>query len=228
MFKILFADDEAKIRETVNDYFTAKGVEVHLAEDGGQAVELVEENEYDLIILDVMMPVLNGLEACRRISKITKAPVLFLSALGEERDFLAGLSSGADDYIVKPFPLSVLFEKSQRMIRRYRGLTDENLIISGEITLDKNRFKVFAGGKEITLSSKDFQLLEYLMSNKNIVLSRQIILSRVWGYDFEGDDRVVDTHIKIIRKALGENSKAIKTVVNVGYKFEEAEVNEQK
>ena len=221
MFKILFADDEAKIRETVNDYFTAKGVEVHLAEDGGQAVELVEENEYDLIILDVMMPVLNGLEACRRIRKITKAPVLFLSALGEERDFLAGLSSGADDYIVKPFPLSVLFEKSQRMIRRYRGLTDENLIISGEITLDKNRFKVFAGGKEITLSSKDFQLLEYLMSNKNIVLSRQIILSRVWGYDFEGDDRVVDTHIKIIRKALGEKACAIKTVVNVGYKFEE-------
>lgn len=226
MFKILFADDEAKIRETVNDYFTAKGVEVHLADDGGKAVELVEENEYDLIILDVMMPVLNGLEACRRIRKITKAPVLFLSALGEERDFLAGLSSGADDYIVKPFPLSVLFEKSQRMIRRYRGLTDENLIISGEITLDKNRFKVFAGGKEITLSSKDFQLLEYLMSNKNIVLSRQIILSRVWGYDFEGDDRVVDTHIKIIRKALGENATAIKTVVNVGYKFEEAEVNE--
>lgn len=226
MFKILFADDEAKIRETVNDYFTAKGVEVHLAEDGGRAVEMVEENEYDLIILDVMMPVLNGLEACRRIRKITKAPVLFLSALGEERDLLGGYSSGADDYIVKPFPLSVLFEKSQRMIRRYRGLTDENLIISGEITLDKNRFKVFAGGKEITLSSKDFQLLEYLMSNKNIVLSRQIILSRVWGYDFEGDDRVVDTHIKIIRKALGEKACAIKTVVNVGYKFEEAEVNE--
>lgn len=228
MFKILFADDEAKIRETVNDYFTAKGMKVHLAEDGGQAVEMVEENEYDLIILDVMMPVLNGLEACRRIRKITKAPVLFLSALGEERDLLGGYSSGADDYIVKPFPLSVLFEKSQRMIRRYRGLTDENLIISGEITLDKNRFKVFAGGKEITLSSKDFQLLEYLMSNKNIVLSRQIILSRVWGYDFEGDDRVVDTHIKIIRKALGEKACAIKTVVNVGYKFEEAEVNEQK
>lgn len=221
MFKILFADDEAKIRETVNDYFTAKGVEVHLAEDGGRAVEMVEENEYDLIILDVMMPVLNGLEACRRIRKITKAPVLFLSALGEERDLLGGYSSGADDYIVKPFPLSVLFEKSQRMIRRYRGLTDENLIISGEITLDKNRFKVFADGKEITLSSKDFQLLEYLMSNKNIVLSRQIILSRVWGYDFEGDDRVVDTHIKIIRKALGEKACAIKTVVNVGYKFEE-------
>ena len=221
MFKILFADDEAKIRETVNDYFTAKGAEVHLAENGGQAVEMVEENEYDLIILDVMMPVLNGLEACRRIRKITKAPVLFLSALGEERDLLGGYSSGADDYIVKPFPLSVLFEKSQRMIRRYRGLTDENLIISGEITLDKNRFKVFAGGKEITLSSKDFQLLEYLMSNKNIVLSRQIILSRVWGYDFEGDDRVVDTHIKIIRKALGEKACAIKTVVNVGYKFEE-------
>ncbi len=221
MFKILFADDEAKIRETVNDYFTAKGVEVFLAEDGGQAVEAAENNDFDLVILDVMMPVLGGLEACRRIRKLSKAPILFLSALGEERDLLGGYSSGADDYIVKPFPLSVLFEKSQRMIRRYRGITDENLLVSGGITLDKNRFKVFAGGKEITLSSKDFQLLEYLMSNKNIVLSRQIILSRVWGYDFEGDDRVVDTHIKIIRKALGEKACAIKTVVNVGYKFEE-------
>ena len=221
MFKILFADDEAKIREAVSDYFTAKGVEVHLAEDGGKAVELVEENEYDLIILDVMMPVLNGLEACKRIRKISKAPILFLSALGEERDLLGGYSSGADDYIVKPFPLSVLFEKSQKMMRRYRGVNDENLIISGGITLDKNRFKVFAGVEEIKLSSKDFQLLEYLMTNKNIVLSRHIILSRVWGYDFECDDRVVDTHIKIIRKALGEKACAIKTVVNVGYKFEE-------
>lgn len=226
MFKILFADDEAKIREAVYDYFTAKGVEVFLAEDGGQAVEAAENNDFDLVILDVMMPVLNGLEACRRIRKLSKAPILFLSALGEERDLLGGYSSGADDYIVKPFPLSVLFEKSLRMIRRYRGVNDDNLIISGGITLDKNRFKVLSDGKEITLSSKDFQLLEYLMTNKNIVLSRHIILSRVWGYDFEGDDRVVDTHIKIIRKALGENAAAIKTVVNVGYKFEEAEVNE--
>ncbi len=223
MFKILFADDEAKIRETVKDYFGAKGVEVHTASDGITAVEMAQETEYDLIILDVMMPGCNGLEACKRIRKFTKAPVLFLSALGEERDLLGGYSSGADDYIVKPFPLSVLFEKCNKMIRRYRGINDENLIVSGSITLDKNRFKVFSSGEEITLSSKDFLLLEYLMSNKNIVLSRHIILSRVWGYDFEGDDRVVDTHIKIIRKALGENAAAIKTVVNVGYKFEEVQ-----
>lgn len=223
MFKILFADDEAKIRETVKDYFSAKGVEVDLAGDGGQAVEMAENNDYDLIILDVMMPVFNGLEACRRIRKNTKAPVLFLSALGEERDLLGGYSSGADDYIVKPFPLSVLFEKCQKMIRRYRGVNEENLLVSGSITLDKDRYRVFSSGEEIMLSSKDFQLLEYLMSNKNIVLSRHIILSRVWGYDFEGDDRVVDTHIKIIRKALGKNAAAIRTVVNVGYKFEEAQ-----
>lgn len=226
MFRILFADDEAEIRETVNDYFTAKGVEVFLAEDGGQAVEAAENNDFDLVILDVMMPVLNGLEACKRIRKLSKAPILFLSALGEERDLLVGFSSGADDYIVKPFPLSVLFEKSQRMMRRYRGVNDENLMVSGGITLDKNRFRVFAGGEEITLSSKDFQLLENLMTNKNIVLSRHIILSRVWGYDFDGDDRVVDTHIKIIRKALGEYATAIRTVVNVGYKFEEVQINE--
>lgn len=226
MFRILFADDEAGIRETVKDYFTAKGVEIHTVENGMQAVEKSEDGDFDLIILDVMMPVINGIEACRRIRKHSKAPVLFLSALGEERDFLSGYSSGADDYVVKPFPLSVLFEKSMRMIRRYRNITEDNLLISGGITLDRNNLKAYSDGKEVELSAKDFQLLEYLISNKNIVLSRSLIISRVWGYDFEGDDRVVDTHIKLIRKALGENACAIKTVVNAGYCFEEVKEND--
>lgn len=221
MYKMLFADDEIKIRETVKDYFSAKGVETCLASNGREAVEAAESEEFDFIILDVMMPVKNGIEACREIRKSCNAPIIFLSALGEEQDLLRGYGCGADDYIVKPFPLSVLYEKSVAMIKRCNGIDRENRITLSGITLDKNKVRVYAGGKEISLASKDFQLLEYLMSNKNIVLSRSVILSRIWGYDFEGDDRVVDTHIKTIRKALGESADCIKTVIGAGYRFEE-------
>lgn len=221
MYKILFTDDEIKIRETIKDYFSVKGVSVSLASDGREAVAAAESENFDLIILDVMMPVKNGIEACREIRKNCNTPVIFLSALGEEQDLLSGYGCGADDYIVKPFPLSVLYEKSVAMIKRSKGIDRENRITLSGITLDKNKVKVYAGGREISLASKDFQLLEYLMSNKNIVLSRSIILSRIWGYDFDGDDRVVDTHIKIIRKALGSNADCIKTVIGAGYRFEE-------
>lgn len=131
MFKILFADDEIKIRETVCDYFTAKGVGICLAANGSEAVRMSQDEDFDLIILDVMMPVMNGIDACRKIRAHSGVPVLFLSALGEERDLLSGYSSGADDYIVKPFPLSVLYEKSLRMIKRYRNITGDNLLVSG-------------------------------------------------------------------------------------------------
>lgn len=221
MYKLLFADDEIKIRETIYDYMTAKELSVTLAENGKAAVEAAESEIFDLIILDVMMPVKNGIEACREIRSFCNAPIIFLSALGEEHDLLSGYVSGADDYIVKPFPLSVLYQKCVATIKRSKGLDRENRLSVSGITLDKNTMKVHAGGKEISLASKDFQLLEYLMVNKNTVLSRSLILSRIWGYDFEGDDRVVDTHIKIIRKALGENAACIKTVIGTGYKFEE-------
>ncbi len=220
MYKVLFADDEEKIRETVRDYMSAKGLDVSVAENGKDAVEQAEDTDFDLIILDVMMPVKNGIDACNEIRKNSRVPILFLSALGEEHDLLRGYGSGADDYIVKPFPLAVLYEKCMAMIKRYRGVDSENRITLSGITLDKNTVKVYADGREITLSNKDFQLLEYLMVNKNIVLNRSIILSRVWGYEFDGDDRVVDTHIKIIRKALGSSAECIKTVINVGYCFE--------
>ncbi|MBQ2774446.1 MAG: response regulator transcription factor [Clostridia bacterium] len=220
MYKILFADDETKIRETVRDYMSAKGLDVSVAENGKEAVEQAEDTDFDLIILDVMMPVKNGIDACTAIRKNSNVPILFLSALGEEHDLLRGYGSGADDYIVKPFPLAVLYEKCMTMIKRYRGVDKENRISLSGITLDKNTVKVYVDDREITLSNKDFQLLEYLMVNKNIVLNRSIILSRVWGYEFDGDDRVVDTHIKIIRKALGSSAECIKTVVNVGYCFE--------
>ncbi len=221
MYKILVADDETKIRETIKDYFSAKNFTVYLAANGSEAVKSAKKHQFDLIILDVMMPVTDGLTACKEIRKISSVPILFLSALGEEHDFLNGYSSGADDYIVKPFPLSVLHEKCLTMIKRYTGINKENKIIVSGITLDLNSHKAFVSSKEIDLSEKDFQLLKYLIDNKSIVLNRDLILNRIWGYDFFGDTRVVDTHIKIIRKALGDKASCIQTVINAGYVFKE-------
>ncbi len=221
MYKILVADDEIKIRETIFDYMTAKGLSVSLAKNGEDTIYKAEAEEFDLIILDVMMPKKNGLEACREIRKNSQAPILFLSALGEESDFLKGFSCGGDDYIVKPFPLSVLYQKCLAMISLSKGTDKNHLIEVSGVTLDVLKHKAFVGEKEIILSNKDFELLRYLMENKNIVISREKILSRVWGWDYDGDIRVVDTRIKRIRKALGDKSDVIKTVVNVGYCYEE-------
>ncbi len=221
MYKILFADDEFKIRNSVFDYFSAKGVAVALAANGNEAIDLAQKESFDAIILDVMMPQKNGIEACKEIRCFSDVPIIFLSALGEEHNLLSGYGSGGDDYIVKPFPLSVLYEKTLSTVRRYRKTDNVDRLTVSSISIDKQRMKIFCCGKEISLSGKDFQLLEYLMMNKNVVLSRELILTRIWGYDFDGDNRVVDTHIKIIRKALGEQAKHIKTVINTGYCFEE-------
>lgn len=221
MYKVLVVDDEVKIRETIKDYFTAKGIDVILAKDGKEACEKIEIEAFDLVILDVLMPIMNGIEACKEIRKMSNVPVLFLSALGEENDFLKGYSSGADDYIVKPFPLSVLYQKSLAMISRSKGAGSNHTVTVSGVTLDFLRRKVFISQNEIFLSGKDYELLKYLMENKNIVLHREKILLHIWGWDYDGDTRVVDTRIKRIRKALGDNSKAIKTVVNVGYCYEE-------
>ncbi len=221
MYKILVADDEIKIRETIFDYMTAKGLNVVLAKNGEDVLIKLESEEFDLIILDVMMPKTDGLEACREIRKTNKTPILFLSALGEEVDFLKGYSCGGDDYIVKPFPLSVLYQKCLAMISLSKGTDKNHLIEASGVTLDVLKHKAYNGKNEIILSGKDFELLRYLMENKNIVISREKILSRIWGWDYDGDIRVVDTRIKRIRKALGVKSKIIKTIVNVGYCYEE-------
>ncbi|MBQ6020091.1 MAG: response regulator transcription factor [Clostridia bacterium] len=222
MYQLLFADDDPKLRRAVKEYLSANGFEVTLAKDGEEATDLARLRVFDLIILDVMMPNTDGVAACGRIRKICNTPVLFLSALGEERDLLKGYGAGADDYIVKPFPLSVLCEKCLAVIRRNTGASGRDVITAGQISLDARRGRAFAGNRKIPLSAKDFAILQYLMSRKGIVLSRSLILSRVWGYDFEGDDRVVDTHIKNIRKALGEYGTYIQTVSGMGYRFEEA------
>ena len=210
-----------KIRETIFDYMTAKGFSVDTAESGDKAVEMAEVKEYDLILLDVMMPVKNGIDTCREIRQFSDTPILFLSALGEESDYLTAYKSGGDDYIVKPFPLSVLCEKCRNIITRSKGLNKENKKQIGDICIDYSKRIVSLGGNPIALAPKDFEILSYLAENKGIAISRELILSRIWGYDFEGDIRVVDTHIKIIRKALGEASEYIKTVSGIGYSFEE-------
>ena len=221
MHKILVCDDEIKIRETFRDYLSAKDFDVTLAENGKEAVTKTREEDFDLIILDVMMPVMNGLEACKEIRKTKDTPILFLSALGEEQDILDGFRNGCDDYIVKPFPMSVLAQKCNVMITRYKGNSLQSEISLYGITLDKNRKKVTVGNTEIELSNKMFSLLSMLMENKDIVLTREQILTKIWGWDFDGDERVVDTHIKKLRKALGEKSIHIKTVIGGGYSFRE-------
>lgn len=221
MYKILVCDDEVKIRETFRDYLTAKGFDVTVAENGREAVRNAEKEKFDLIILDVMMPVMNGLEACRLIRKTTDTPILFLSALGEEQDILDGYKNGCDDYIVKPFPMSVLVHKCNTMIARYKGNSVQKEIFLYGISIDKNKMKAAVDGHEIDLSKKTFQLLQFLMENKDMVLSREQILTKIWGWNFDGDERVVDTHIKKLRKALGEKSVYIKTVIGGGYSFRE-------
>lgn len=221
MSRVLICDDERKIRETFCDYLTAKGFEVTLAANGKEAVEKVREDEFDIIVLDVMMPVMNGLEACRVIRSFSETPILFLSALGEENDLLSAYKLGCDDYIVKPFPLSVFVKKLNAIIARNNGAKLQNEFTCAGITVNKEKFLVTADGREIILANKTFRLLVLLVENKNNVLSRDFILTKVWGWDYDGDERVVDTHIKKLRKALGDKSSHIKTVIGGGYSFRE-------
>ena len=222
MFSILFAEDDDQLRKTIVDYLRAKGIKVLPARNGSEAVDSFYDNDPDLIVLDVMMPIMNGMEVCRIIRRRNKTvPILFLTAMSEERDYLNGFKCGCDDYIVKPFPLSVLYEKCMNLIKRSKKIDSDNSLTVSGIRLDFNTYKAYADDTEIPLSGKDFKLLWYLMENKNIVLNRELILTHLWGYDFDGDTRVVDTHIKNLRKALGEKSSLIRTVVNIGYSFQE-------
>lgn len=223
MYKILIADDEIKIRETLSDYLTAKGFSVTLAKDGESAVYSAEGESFDLIILDVMMPKKDGLTACKEIREFTDIPILFLSALGEEENLLKGYRYGGDDYIVKPFPLSVLCEKITAMIKRHKGVGADHSISESGVRLNLKTRQVFCGEREISLPPKDFELLLLLMQNKGTILSRDIILNKIWGYDFDGDNRTVDTHIKRIRKAVGDKSHLIVTKTGLGYSFKKEE-----
>ncbi len=219
--KILIVEDEAKLREVLCDYFASRGERPIEACDGFEALARMEECEFDAVLLDIMMPGLDGLSVCRAVRKTNDVPILFLTALSDEEDKLLGYELGADDYITKPFSLSVLYAKTMALIKRNeRSVLAGDRIEAGGITLVRSTRKVFAGKQEIALTPKEYALLLCLMQNKNRVLSREQLLVKCWGYDYEGESRAVDTHIKRLREKLGDCASCIQTVIKAGYKLE--------
>ena len=219
--KILIVEDEAKLREVLCDYFASRGERPIEACDGFEALARMEECEFDAVLLDIMMPGLDGLSVCRAVRKTNDVPILFLTALSDEEDKLLGYELGADDYITKPFSLSVLYAKTMAIIKRNeRSVLAGDRIEAGGITLVRSTRKVFAGKQEIALTPKEYALLLCLMQNKNRVLSREQLLVKCWGYDYEGESRAVDTHIKRLREKLGDCASCIQTVIKAGYRLE--------
>ena len=231
MYHVLVVDDEARIRSIITKYAEFEGHQVTEAADGMEAVLLCRKNKYDLIIMDIMMPELDGFSACREIRKISATPIIMLSARGEEYDRINGFEVGIDDYVVKPFSPKELMLRIDAIMKRVKSSpadsasnTKPNVIIeldNGGLKADMTARLVFIDGERIEMSPKEYDLFFYLLSNRNIALSREKLLCEVWGYDFYGDARTLDTHIKLLRKSLGRYSKYIVTLRGVGYRFEE-------
>ena len=218
--KILVVDDESRMRKLVRDFLVKKDFEVVEAEDGEEALnKFYEQKDIALIILDVMMPKINGWEVCKEIRESSKTPIIMLTAKGEESDELMGFDIGADEYISKPFSPKILVARVEAILRRTGKKEEENLEISG-ITIDRLGHQVLVDGKELELSYKEFELLTYFIENKGIALSREKILNHVWNYDYFGDARTIDTHVKKLRSKLGDKGDCIKTIWGMGYKFE--------
>ena len=220
---ILLAEDERDMREVLCDYFTAKsGGELTMisAPDGNTALHLIETQPFDLLLLDIMLPGTDGFALCRAAREQGDAPVLFVTAREDEQDKLYGSDQGADDYVVKPFSLAVLYAKAQALLRRSRGMTAAEVLRAGALELNPARGTVTADGQRIDLPPKEFALLRALMERKNRVLTRDELLDLAWGWDYDGTDRVIDGHIKKLRRALGKHADCIKTVVKRGYKLE--------
>ena len=224
MYHLLVVDDEAKIRMLIRKYAEFEGHTVTEAENGMEAVELCRKDpkRYDLIIMDVMMPELDGFSAVAEIRKVSQAPVLMLSARGEEYDRIHGFELGVDDYVVKPFSPKELMMRVNAIMNRVRPQEDQhrNTVSFQGLTIDFDARIVTVDGQRAELSPKEYDLLVYMAQNKNIALTREMLITNVWGYDFYGDDRTLDTHIKLLRRSLGPYSKFIVTLRGVGYRFE--------
>lgn len=218
---ILVVDDESRIRKLLRDFFTAKGYQILEAEDGEKAIEVFEENrnKIKLILLDVMMPKLDGWSVLRKIRQESNLPVIMLTARGEEQDELFGFKLGVDEYISKPFSPKILVARVEAILKRVYGDTKQLKDYDG-IVIDQEGRTVKVDGKPIDLSLREYELLKYLLDNENIALSRDKILNNVWNYDYYGDSRTIDSHIKKIRHKLGKKGKYIETVRGIGYKFE--------
>lgn len=219
--KILVVDDESRMRKLVKDFLVKKNFEVLEAEDGEEAMDVFyETKDIALIILDVMMPKMDGWQVCREIRQYSKVPVIMLTARGNERDELKGFELGVDEYISKPFSPKILVARVEAILRRTGQAGSSDLIEAAGITLDKAAHEVSVDGKLIELSYKEFELLTYFMENQGIALSREKILNAVWNYDYFGDARTIDTHVKKLRSKMGSKGELIKTIWGMGYKFE--------
>ena len=220
-YRILIVEDEEKLRSILCDYFASKQDCAVTAENGLQALEHLSEQEFDAVLLDIMMPELDGFSVCRAARKVSDVPIVFLTALSDEEDKLYGYELGADDYITKPFSLSVLYAKVTALIKRRRGnIRSVDRLEAGNLSVHLPSRRVFVEKREVSLTPKEYALLVCLLQNKGLVLSREQLLFKCWGYDYEGDARAVDTHIKRLREKLGNCAGYIKTVIKAGYKLE--------
>ena len=222
MYKVLLVEDDNRIRTMIQNFFKVKGYkfEIDYALDGEQGIKEAHENTYDLLLLDIMMPGLDGFEVCREVRRYSDIPIIFITAKTSQEDILTGYALGCDDFIVKPFSLPVLYEKVQALVKRSKGLVRCDVLTSGGVSLNPNNGTVTSSGKNVELKAKEYGVLKILMENKNCIVSREQLLNMVWGYDSLFDDRIIDAHIKNLRKALGENGKMIKTLRRRGYKIE--------
>ena len=226
MYKILIADDEEMIRRLIAKYAVFEGHAYAEAADGMEAVNMCRNESFDILICDIMMPELDGFSACREIRKFSDIPIIMLSARGEEYDKLNGFSLGIDDYVVKPFSPKELMMRVDAVMKRYRGTKKEDETLTNEVfsleglSADLTARIVYIDCKRQELSPKEYDLLFYLIKNKNVALSRERLITEVWGYDYFGDDRTLDTHIKLLRKSLGAYAKFIVTLRGVGYRFD--------
>lgn len=219
--KVLVVDDESRMRKLVKDFLMKKDFEVIEAENGAKAVDLFfDEKDVDLIILDVMMPKMDGWEVCREIRNFSQVPIIMLTARADERDELLGFELGVDEYISKPFSPKILVARVEAILRRTNIITQEDVIRVGSIELNKAAHLVNVDGEAVELSFKEFELLTYFIENQGIALSREKILNSVWNYDYFGDARTIDTHVKKLRSKLGDKGDYIKTIWGMGYKFE--------
>ena len=219
--KILVVDDEARMRKLVRDFLVRDGYTVAEAADGEEALSVFyDQKDIALIILDVMMPKMDGYEVCEEIRRVSKVPIIMLTAKSDERDELRGFDLGIDEYVTKPFSPKILVARVEAILRRSGAGRAEDTLELGGIKIDKSAHEVTIDGKSVELSFKEFELLTYFMENNGIALSREKILNNVWNYDYFGDARTVDTHIKKIRSKLGDKGDCIKTIWGVGYRFE--------
>lgn len=224
-YHILLVEDDPQIREIIEDYFSEKSegeTYISVARDGEEGMEMVYEREYDLVMLDIMLPGLDGFALCREIRRNSIVPIMFLTARGREEDVLYGYDLGCDDYIVKPFSLAELYAKTRALLKRSKGMVGADRITCGSISLNPAAFTVTVAGEYVELAPKEYAMLKYMMEHKDRVVQRDALLIHIWGYDYDGNERVVDNHIKKLRKALGTAGGQIKTVVTRGYRLEES------